>query len=105
VLSPETFSNAVRIARYFADRQLEVLKRMHTEKINESLEKLESVFSRNGQDRVTLRDLTYRHGLDREEVLKNVKSHPEVFGIVRVRRRTGGEPSILIFKKSNEPQG
>jgi hypothetical protein len=105
LLSPETFSNAVRIARYFADRQLEVLKRMNAEKINEFRDKLESVFTRNGHSPVTLRDLTHRYGLDRVEVLKNVKSHPEIYGILKMRRPTGGSPSILIFRKSNPPQG
>jgi hypothetical protein len=37
-----------------------------------------------------MRDLKRRQGLDRQEIPNNLKSHPELFGIVESRRPTGG---------------
>ncbi len=104
-LSAETFSNAIRIVRYFMTRQLEVLQMSRIQTINATRERLEEIFSKNGKIPITLRDLYRRHGLERDEVLSSVKSRPEVFGVTTMHRRSGGVPSCLIFLQSNPPPG
>jgi hypothetical protein len=104
-LSQETFSNAIRIVRYFMREQLEVLQSSRIQAIDEFCDRLKEIFSRNGSSPITLRDLHRRHGLDREQVLSCVKSHSDLFGATIVHRLSGGKPSCVIFLKSNPPPG
>jgi hypothetical protein len=99
LVSKQTFSNAVKISNYFADRQLEVLNAMRLKAINDNRDRLLEILVANGKNSVTMRDLKRRHGMERQEVLNNVKSHPELFGIAEIRRKTGGFPSILVYLK------
>ena len=102
-LSKEIFADAIVISNYFADRQLEVLTAMRIKAINDSRDRLQEIFERNEKTPITLRDLKRRHGLDCQEVLNSVKSHPEFFGIAEIRRQTGGSPSVVVFLKSSPP--
>jgi hypothetical protein len=102
-LSKETFANAVLISSYFAERQLEVLNAMRVKAVNASRDQLYEILECNGKNPVTVRDLKRRHGMERQEVLNSVKSHPELFGIAELRRPTGGPPSLVVFLKSNPP--
>jgi hypothetical protein len=102
-LSKETFANAIVIAKYFADRQLEVLNAMRIKASSDSRDRLKEILETNDRNPVTFRDLKRRHGLDREEVLNTVKNHPEVFGVAELRRQSGGTPSPIVFLKSNPP--
>ena len=86
LLSKETFANAILISNYFADRQLEVLNAMRVKATNDSRDRLEEILERNDKKPITLRDLKRRHGLERQEVLNSVKSHPEFFGLAELRR-------------------
>jgi hypothetical protein len=103
LLSKETFANAVLISSYFAARQLEVLNATRVKAVNASRDQLYEILERNGKNPVTVRDLKRRHGVERQEVLNSVKSHPELFGIAELRRPTGGPPSLVVFLKSNPP--
>jgi hypothetical protein len=100
-LSKETFANAIQISTYFAERQLEVLNAMRVKTINDNRDRLQEILEANGKKPVTLRDLKRRHGMERQEVLNNVKSHPELFGIAEVRRTTGGRLSLVVHLQSN----
>jgi hypothetical protein len=73
--------------------------------IDSARERLEEVFSRNGSEPITLRDLRRRHGLDQETVLRIVNAYPNTFGSTTMRRLSGGTPSPVIFLKSNPPPG
>jgi hypothetical protein len=101
LLSKETFANAIQISTYFAERQLEVLNAMRVKTINDNRDRLQEILEANGRKPVTLRDLKRRHGMERQEVLNNVKSHPELFGIAEVRRTTGGRLSLVVYLQSN----
>lgn len=104
-LSSKTFSDAIRIARFFADRQLEVLQRPRIKALDEQRDRLKEVFAKNGEKLITLRDLHRCHGLDQEQVFSSVKNHPDLFGMVEKRPSHGGRKSILVFLKSNPPLG
>jgi hypothetical protein len=104
-LSSKTFSDAIRIARYFADRQLEVLQRPRIKAAEEQRDRLNEIFADSGEQLITIRDLQRRHGLDPEQVFSIVKNHPELFGMVQKRPLHGGRKSTLVFLKSNPPLG
>jgi hypothetical protein len=104
-LSAETFSDAVSIARFFAKRQLVVLQAPRIKAQDEMFDRLKQIFFRNGQSPITLRDLQRRHGLNRDEVLKSVKSNPETFGVIVAHASRGGTPSTLVFLQTNAPAG
>ena len=86
-LNAETFENAILVVRYFMKEQLEVLQMSRSQAIDSARERLEEVFSRNGSEPITLRDLRRRHGLDQETVLRIVNAYPNTFG---VQPRCGG---------------
>jgi hypothetical protein len=102
-LAEETFANAVSISTYFAERQIEVLNAMRTKAINDNRDRLQKIIKTNDKKPVTIRDLKRRHGIERQEVLNNVKSHPELFGIAELRQTTGGPPSLIVFLQSDPP--
>jgi hypothetical protein len=104
-LTPQTFSDAIRIARFFADRQLDVLQRPRLKAMNERRDRLIEILTNNDAKPITLRDLSSRHGIDQKEVVSSVKSCPDLFGIVSRRPLNGGHPSIILFLKSNPPPG
>jgi hypothetical protein len=104
-LSVRTFSDAIRITRFFAECQLEVLQRSRIKALDEQRDRLEDIFTRNGGKPITIRDLHRRHGLDQEEVLSSVKIHPETFGVAKRRHPHGGNKSIVVFLRSNAPCG
>jgi len=104
-ISSKTFSDAIRIARFFADRQLEVLQRPRIKALDEQRDRLKEIFAQTGEKLITVRDLHRRHGFDREQVFSSVKNHPDLFGIVEQRPPHGGRKSILVFLKSNPPPG
>jgi hypothetical protein len=58
-LSSKIFSDAIRIARFFADRQLEVLQRLRIKALDEQRDRLKEVFAQNGEELITLRDLQF----------------------------------------------
>ena len=103
-LSKETFSNAISISKYFAQRQVEVLNAPRIQVLNDNRDKLQEILARHAENHVTLRDLRRRHGMERLEALNTVKSHPELFGIAEVRRPSGGTPSPVVFLQSNPPK-
>jgi hypothetical protein len=103
VLSNDTFANAILISRYFANRQLEVLNAMRIKATNDRRDQLAKILEDNDKKPVTFRDLKRRHGLERQEVLNTVKSHPELFGIAELRRQSGGTPSLVVFLRLNPP--
>jgi replicative DNA helicase len=104
-LSAKTFSNAVSIARFFAARQLVALQAPRIKAHDEMCDRLKTIFSRNEQSPITLRDLRRRHGLNRDEVIKSVKSNPETFGVAIAHSSRGGSPSTLVFLQTNPPVG
>ena len=104
-LSWKTFSDSIRIARFFADRQLEVLQRPRIKALDEQRDRLKEIFAQTGEKLITVRDLQRRHGLDQEQVFSSVKDHPDLFGMVEKRPPHGGRKSILVFLKSNPPLG
>ena len=104
-LSSKTFSDALRIARFFADRQLEVLDRPRSNALDEQCDRLKEIFAQTGEKLITVRDLRRRHGLDQKQVFSTVKDHPDLFGMVEQRPPHGGRKSILVFSKSNPPPG
>jgi len=104
-LSSKTFSDAIRIVRFFADRQLEVLQRPRIKALDEQRDRLQEVYAKNGEKPITLRDLHRRHGLDQEQVFSTVKNYPDVFGMAQKRPPHGGRKSTLVFLKSNPPPG
>ena len=104
-LSSKTFLDAIRIARFFGDRQLEVLQRQRIKALDEQRDRLKEIFAKNGEKPITLRDLDRLHGLDREQVFSTAKNHPDSFGMVEKRPAHGGRKSILVFLKSNPPAG
>jgi hypothetical protein len=104
-LNATTFSNALRIARFFTDRQLEVLQRPRIKAMNEQRDRLEEILTRNAREPITLRDLSRRHGIDQNEVISSVKSNPKLFGMVTRRPRHGGQKSPILFLQSNPPPG
>jgi len=103
VLSNDTFAKAILISRYFANRQLEVLNAMRIKATNDRRDQLAKILEGNNKKPITFRDLKRRHGLDRQEVLNTVKSHPELFGIAELRRQSGGTPSLVVFLRLNPP--
>jgi hypothetical protein len=103
-MSTETFKNAMRISDFFAERQLEVLRRPRIEAQNKHRDRLSEIFKERFHKPVTLRELVHRHGLKREEVLLCVKSRPDIFGMVVVKPPRGSK-STLVFFKSNPPPG
>lgn len=105
VLTEETFSNAIRIVRFFINEQLAVLQAGRMQASDAVCERLKEVFHRNGAAPITLRDLGRRHGVDRNEVISGVKNHPNIFGATIAHRVRGGVPSCLIFLRSNPPPG
>jgi hypothetical protein len=104
-LSSKTFLDAIRIARFFGDRQLEVLQRQRIKALDEQRDRLKEIFAKNGEKPITLRDLDRLHGLDREQVFSTAKNHADLFGMVEKRPAHGGRKSILVFLKSNPPAG
>jgi hypothetical protein len=104
-ISKETFENAIRISDFFAERQLEVLRRPRIEAQKKQRSRLEEVLVDNHKNPMTLRTLRDRHGIKKEEVISTVKSHPDIFGMLTVDPPHGGSKSTLIFLKSNPPQG
>jgi hypothetical protein len=104
-LSAATFSNALLITDFFAERQLEVLQRPRVEAQQKHRDRLEEVFENNKKEPMTLRTLRDRHGITKDEVILCVKSHPDVFGIITVDPPHGGSKSTLVFLKSNPPPG
>jgi hypothetical protein len=104
-LNSSTFSDAIRISRFFADRQLEVLQRPRIKAMNEQRDRLEEILSTNGGKPVTLRDLSHHHGLDPKEIFSSVKSHPDLFGMATRQPLHGGHKSVILFLKSNPPPG
>jgi hypothetical protein len=103
-LSTQTFSDAVRIVRYFSFFQLEVLQRTRAEARKKQCDRLKEIFD-DEKSPITLRDLMRRHGLKREEIIASVKSRSDIFGISNKRLPQGGRPSIIVFLKSNPPPG
>jgi hypothetical protein len=104
-LNSQIFSDAIRISRFFADRQLEVLQRPRIKAMNERRDRLAEILNRNEGKPITLRDLSCHHGLDQEEVISSVKRHPDLFGIVTRRPLNGGHKSAILFLKSSPPPG
>jgi hypothetical protein len=104
-LSAATFKNAMLISDFFAERQLEVLQRPRIEAQQKCRNRLDEVFENNKENPLTLRILRDRHGITKDEVFSCVKSHPDVFGMVRLDRHHGGSKSTLVFLKSNPPPG
>jgi Protein of unknown function (DUF3987) len=102
-LSAATFSNALLITDFFAERQLEVLQRPRIESQQKQRSRLEEVFADNKRDPMTLRTLRCRHGISKDEAISSVKSHPDVFGMVTVDPPHGGSKSTLVFLQSNPP--
>jgi hypothetical protein len=103
-ISTETFGNATRISDFFAERQLEVLRRPRIEAEQKLYGRLLEIFQEHGQKPIRLRQLTHRHGLKAEEVLSCVKTHPDILGMV-VMKSPRGSKSTLVFLRSNPPPG
>jgi hypothetical protein len=49
--------------------------------------------------------LQRRHGIERAQVFKSVKTYSDIFGATEVHRLSGGPPSCMIFLKTNPPPG
>jgi Protein of unknown function (DUF3987) len=103
-ISKETFENAIRISDFFAEQQLEVLRRPRIEAQKKQRSRLEKVLTENSKNAMTLRTLRDHHGIKKEEVVSSVKSHPDIFGMVEVKPPRGSK-STLVFLQSNPPQG
>jgi hypothetical protein len=103
-LSKETFENAIRISDFFAERQLEVLRRPRIEAQKKLRSRLEEVLVSDNKKPMTLRALRDRHGIKKEEVISSVKSHPDIFGMVEVKPPRGSN-STIVFLWSNPPRG
>jgi hypothetical protein len=101
-LSQKTFENAVKICRYFAALQLQVLTRIRFETQQKQRLRLEEIL---GTGPTTIRKLTRTHGFKRPEVFSNIKNHPDLFGITKARPIHGGRTIITVFLKSKPPKG
>lgn len=103
-ISTSTFQNATRISDFFAERQLEVLRRPRLEAENKFKSRLLEIFRERMLRPIRLRQLTHSHGFKKEEALSCVKNHPDIFGIVTVKPPRGSKSSV-VFLKSNPPAG
>jgi Protein of unknown function (DUF3987)/DnaB-like helicase N terminal domain len=104
-LDLETFENAIRIADFFADRQLEVLSRPRIEAQEKRVSRLEEVFAKHGNQPITMRTLVRTHGMKKEDVLSSVKSRTDLFCFTTVDPPHGGSKSTVVFPRSNPPPG
>jgi hypothetical protein len=99
-LSKETFTDAVKIARYFAELQLKVLTRGRVEAQQKHRTHLEEILAKGP---TTVRELM-RHGFKRPEIFSTVKTHPKIFGASKARPEHGGRFIITVFLRSNPPK-
>jgi hypothetical protein len=68
--------------------------------------RLEAALKRNDEKPITFRDFYIRHQFTRAQIIYVLKSHPDFFGLAKVRRhRNGGIPTFAVYLKSSPPHG
>jgi len=93
-LSAETARAAIRLARWFAERQLEVLHRGRMERMHRKVGNLLAVLAQ-AHGEMTLRDLHRRHGWNPEEARMLAGRFPELVRIEERKPEGGGRPSSV----------
>ncbi len=95
-LSEGTADAAIRLMRWFANAQVELMDNSNRELRWDRAQKLVAMVSRGTGCRVTIRDLAKNHGFKEAEVNDLVRTFPESLLIKEVQPPGGGRPSKVV---------
>lgn len=102
-LDSATAGNAVKVMRWFSDRQLETLASGRWEKLRKRLLALLAVLAEaNGE--ISLRDLRRSHSFEEEEIRQLQATFPKSFRIERRKPETG-RPSDIVTTRLEDIKG
>lgn len=96
-VSEKTAINAICLVDWFCGKQLEIVKDLRTEKLEQRRNKIAELLKQNGGT-ISIRNLGLRNGFSAAEIERILEHYPSEF--CRQRIATGGRPSEIITLKS-----
>ena len=95
-MSVDTANNAITLMNWFVQEQLALLSFSREKNKSERLDSLLTVLSGKPNNECTLRDMSRRHGFERNTIETLVRENPDKLSIQKIARTGGGRPSDTV---------